>query len=161
MYPPSSEGLNKETEKEVFFYTPKFYALDNFSAFVVEIWNKKFPTSEHAYQWRKYYEVHPSIAEEIFNATSPNQVKKIADMYVKDVPQEFHDNKIPIMEEILRAKVTQHDKVLRTLQETGDREIIENSPTDSFWGIGPERNGQNMLGKLWTKIRDDLLQNKF
>ncbi len=152
----SKKELNIETEKEVYFYTPYFYALDNFSAFTIEIWGRKFPTSEHAYQWKKYAISHPDIAEEIFNATSPNQAKKIADAHKKDTLPEFHKKKVQIMEEILRAKANQHEKVQRTLKETGDREIIENSPVDSFWGIGPERNGQNMVGKIWMKIRDSL-----
>jgi ribA/ribD-fused uncharacterized protein len=153
---PLSEGLNKETEEAVYFFTPTFYALDNFSAHIVEIWGRKFQTSEHAYQWKKYSESHPDIAEEILKATSPNQAKKIADAHKKDSTSKFHEIKISIMEEILKAKANQHEKVVRTLKETGSREIIENSPTDSFWGIGPEKNGQNMLGKLWMKIRDSL-----
>ncbi|HEV7702183.1 MAG TPA: NADAR family protein [Candidatus Paceibacterota bacterium] len=100
MYPASSEGLNRETEKEVYFFTPSFYALDNFSAYVVEIWGKKFPTSEHAYQWKKYSDTHPDIAEEIFNSTSPSQTKKIADAN-KGITPEFHKIKVKIMEEIL------------------------------------------------------------
>jgi len=32
MYPSSSENLNKETEYTVYFFTPAFYSLDNFSA---------------------------------------------------------------------------------------------------------------------------------
>lgn len=29
-------------------------------------------------------------------------------------------------------------------------------PFDSFWGIGSERNGKNMLGKIWMKIRNEI-----
>lgn len=148
--------FNKETSEAVYFYTPAFYALDNFSAYMVEIWGKKFPTAEHAYQWKKYTDLHPEIAEEIFNATSPNQVKKISDSHKAEVSPGFHEIKFEIMEEILRVKAAQHEKVQRTLRETGTREIIENSPVDPLWGIGPEGNGQNMLGKIWMKIRQDI-----
>ncbi len=40
------------------------------------------------------------------------------------------------------------------LEKTDNREIVENSPIDDFWGIGPEGNGENQLGKPWMKIRD-------
>ena len=60
------------------------------------------------------------------------------------------------MEEILRAKVAQHEKVQRMLRETGTKKIIENSPIDGLWGIGPDGKGENMLGKIWMKIRQDL-----
>ena len=60
------------------------------------------------------------------------------------------------MEEIFRAKVLQNEDVKERLLKTGQRKIIENSPVDSFWGIGPKGDGQNMVGKIWMKIRDEL-----
>ena len=60
------------------------------------------------------------------------------------------------MEEILRAKTEQHEDVRDVLKKTGKRTIIENSPVDSFWGIGYDGNGQNVVGKIWMKIRDEL-----
>jgi len=48
MYPASNDGLNKETNDAVYFFTTAFHPLDNFSAHVVSIWDKEFPTAEHA-----------------------------------------------------------------------------------------------------------------
>ena len=31
--------------------------------------------------------------------------------------------------------------------------IVEDSPKDDFWGWGPNRNGQNNLGKLWNEVK--------
>ena len=149
--------FNKETEDAVYFYTPTFYALDNFSAHVVKIWGKKFQTSEHAYQWKKFADVSAGIADQIFSAGSPGETKKIADANKAKVDPSFHERKFEIMEEILRAKTLQHEKVQSILRATGSKEIIENSPTDAVWGIGPEGNGQNMLGTIWMKIRRDLV----
>ena len=146
--------FNKETEDAIFFSTPVFYALDNFSAHIVEIWGKKFQTSEHAYQWKKFADSNPEIAQEIFSATSPNQVKKISDAHKAEVSSIFHNLKVEIMEEILRAKVNQHEKVKRILKESGTKMIIENSPLDNFWGAGHDGKGENVLGKLWMKVRD-------
>src|SRR3989344_3466421 len=131
----NSQDFNKETNQAVYFFTPPHYALDNFSAFSVEIWGKLFMTSEHAYQWKKYHVNHLDIAEEIFTAGSSHQVKKISDANKDKVSSDFQ-------------------KVKRTLKETGSKEIIENNPNDEFWGIG-SGNGQNMLGKIWMKIRDN------
>lgn len=147
-------GFNKETEDAIYFYTPVFYALDNFSAHIVEIWGKKFQTSEHAYQWKKFAGSNPEIADQIFNATSPNEVKKISDARKGEASPEFHDLKLQIMEEILRAKAAQHEKIRRILKESGTKTIVENSPIDSFWGAGPDGKGENALGKLWMKVRD-------
>jgi hypothetical protein len=64
--------------------------------------------------------------------------------------------KVDVMRDILRAKVAQHEYVRRKLLATGDRELIEDSWRDDFWGWGPNRDGQNMLGKLWMEVRAEL-----
>ncbi len=153
---PSNEW-NKETDEAVFFYTPDFYAFDNFSAFRVSIWGRDFQTSEHAYQWKKFSDSAPEIAEQIFTAPSPNETKNISDANKPVQANDWQDTKVSVMEEILRAKLEQHDKVRRTLVASGGKEIIENSPTDDFWGIGPDGTGQNTLGKLWMKLRSEIL----
>ncbi|MFZ2252864.1 MAG: NADAR family protein [Minisyncoccia bacterium] len=149
---------NRETEDAVYFFTPRFYALDNFSAYSVDLWGNKFPTSEHAYQWRKYSDFHPNIANDILSATSAYATKKIADAN-KEKATATQDERVVFMEIILRAKTKQHDKVKRTLLETGERLIIENAPHDEFWGIG-SGTGQNMLGKIWMKLRDEINTEK-
>lgn len=154
MYPISSGGLNKETEKAVYFFTTAFYPLDNFSAHAVQIWNQNFPTAEHAFQWKKFSVVRPDVAEEILRANSPHAVKEISDAKKTEQPITWKDEKVSVMEEILRAKAEQHEDVREILKKTGNREIIENSPVDSFWGIGPNNDGQNMVGKIWMKIRN-------
>ena len=60
------------------------------------------------------------------------------------------------MEDIIRAKVSQHGYIREKLIETGTREIIEDSHKDSFWGRGPDFKGRNELGKVWMKIREEL-----
>ncbi len=84
---------NRETDNEVFFYTPYFYAFDNFSAHAVEIWGKLFMTSEHAYQWKKYETHAPDLAEAIFLARSPSAVKKISDANKDKVDPDFSNKK--------------------------------------------------------------------
>jgi ribA/ribD-fused uncharacterized protein len=150
----SGNDLNRETGDAIYFYTPHYHSLDNFSAHIVEIWGKKFQTSEHAYQWKKFTDSKPEIADRIFSARSPGDAKNISDAHKGEVSLIFHDSKIEIMEEILRAKTQQHEKVRKILKESGRKTIVENSPTDGFWGAGPDGKGKNVLGKLWMKIRD-------
>jgi predicted NAD-dependent protein-ADP-ribosyltransferase YbiA (DUF1768 family) len=61
------------------------------------------------------------------------------------------------MEALLRLKLAQHSWVRERLLATGDAEIIEDSPKDSFWGRGPDWKGKNHLGRLWMKLRAELL----
>lgn len=60
------------------------------------------------------------------------------------------------MKDIVREKLHQHPYIQKKLRETGDRELIEVSPVDSFWGWGPDRNGRNELGKIWMELREEL-----
>lgn len=154
MYPETSNNLNRETDKEVYFFTPAFYPLDNFSAHTVKIWGKIFPTSEHAFQWKKFSDSYPELAESILTASSPHMAKEIADQNKNKIASDWHEKRVVVMEEILKVKVKQHEDVQDALRRTRNRLIIENSPVDSFWGIGPDRNGENMLGKIWMKIRN-------
>jgi len=60
----------------------------------------------------------------------------------------------------LRLKVEQNPYVKKKLLETKDYLIVEDSPKDSFWGIGANRDGENQLGKLWMKIRKELREKE-
>jgi len=154
MYPASSDGLNKETDEAVYFFTPAFDALNNFSAHTVELWGKRFPTAEHAYQWRKFGENQPDIAARILEAGSPEAAQQIAHTHNNLVPKGWHEKKVAVMEDVLRAKLMQHEDVLGVLKRSGKRQIVENSPIDDFWGCGPKSNGENMMGVLWMKLRN-------
>lgn len=58
--------------------------------------------------------------------------------------------------EILTAKTRQNPYVAKKFLQTGDYLIVEDSPYDSYWGCGIERNGENHLGRIWMKIREQL-----
>ena len=156
MYPISDKDLNRENDKAVYFFTPAYHPLDNFSSHKVSLWGLDFPTAEHAFQWKKFSGSRTDLSEKILNAKSPHLVLKIADENKSEQDSDWHDKKNQAMEEILRAKTEQHEDVRDVLKKTGKRTIIENSPVDNFWGIGHDGNGQNVVGKIWMKIRDEL-----
>lgn len=65
------------------------------------------------------------------------------------------------------AKFTQHDDLKKELLATGDKIIVEASPTDCIWGIGmkctdkyvtdPKKwRGKNWLGEAIMKVREEL-----
>jgi len=159
MYPDTDEQLNYATEETIYFFTPAFHPLDNFSAHAIEVWGVLFPTVEHAYQWKKFSLIRPDIAQQILLARSPDAVKKISDPNISNQPEDWHERRVSIMEEILRVKAEQHEDVREILKKTETRRIIENSPIDNFFGGGPDGNGKNIVGELWMKIRDELSTN--
>lgn len=137
------------------FYTPEFYVFNNFSPHAIEFRGKLYPTSEHAYQAAKCTD--PGGREEIRNARSPLLAKKLAnDTYKAAKDPDWRNRKVAVLEEILRAKLAQHPEAQEALRRSGREDIVEDSPTDYFWGEGADGSGQNMLGKLWMKLRDEM-----
>lgn len=60
------------------------------------------------------------------------------------------------MESLLRQKFNKNTFLGKRLIETKDIELIEgNTWGDTFWGVCNGR-GQNILGKLLMKIRDEI-----
>lgn len=150
-----------DTDSEVFFYEQDYYVLSNFSAFSLKWHGRRFPTSEHAYHWEKFApdtrdEDGVYVRNRIFEAVSAHEAFKLAEGWKQLRRPDWDSLKVDIMRAILRAKVMQHPYVLRKLLATGDRTLIENSWRDDFWGWGPKRDGQNMLGKLWMSVRAEL-----
>lgn len=150
--------LTLDTEFKAFFYEQEFYPLSNFSAFNLQWKGLIFATSEAAYHWEKFPGL--PIQKDILHAPSAHEAFKLAEKYKSARRKDWDDVKVEIMREILRAKAAQHEYVRRKLLETGDRYLCENSWRDDFWGWGPNREGKNMLGKLWMEVRAELLAVK-
>lgn len=155
------ENHKLDTDKQIFFYEQDFYVLSNFSAFTLQWKGLRFDTSEAAYHWEKFnstYNGHPCTAlqNSILNANSAHDAFKFAETWKAQRRADWDDVKVDIMRDILRAKAEQHEYVRRKLLATGDRELIEDSWRDDFWGWGPNYDGKNMLGKLWMEVRAEI-----
>jgi len=138
------------------FYEREFYPFSNFSSFRVEWRDKDWMTSEHAYQAAKFIECKPDIVARIGLARSSHDAYKLA-REMNDLRRlDWNEVKVPIMEDICRHKLGQHAYIRTKLDATGDWRLVEDSPTDSFWGIGPDGQGQNQLGTIWMKLREEM-----
>jgi ribA/ribD-fused uncharacterized protein len=147
--------LTLDTDNQVFFYEHDFYVLSNFSAFRLKWKDYNFMTAEHAYHWEKFPD-RGDTQYLILTAPSAHEAFKCAQEWRHERRADWDAVKVAIMKDILRAKAGQHEYVARKLLQTGDRELIENSWRDDYWGWGPQRDGQNMLGKLWMEVRAEL-----
>lgn len=158
-----------DTDQSVFFYENDFYVLSNFSAFQVAWEGRTYQTSEHCYQSLKFdYQAKTfekrlavrAIYQSVFLAPSAHEAFKIAEANTAFRRPGWEDIRVLLMKSILRAKAIQHDYVYTKLLDTGNRELIEDSWRDDFWGWGSTCNGQNMLGKLWMEIRAELREKE-
>jgi ribA/ribD-fused uncharacterized protein len=156
-----------DTDAQVCFYEQEFYVLSNFSAFTLQWKGTRFDTAEAAYHWEKFnwhyvnVDITRDIRKAIQCAPSAHEAFKIAEKFKECRRPDWDAVKVDIMRDILRAKVQQHEYVRRKLLETGDRELIEDSWRDGFWGWGENKKGQNQLGKLWMEIRDEVRSADF
>jgi ribA/ribD-fused uncharacterized protein len=155
-------GLDNETQ--VFFYEQEFYVLSNFSSFNVWLDGIRFQTAEHAYHFSKFnYDTEnedllktlKELREEIRSAESAHKAFELGQKNKCFRNPNWEEIKFSVMLNILRLKVQQHEYVKKKLLQTGNRELIENSWRDDVWGWGPNKNGQNALGKLWMVIREE------
>ena len=139
------------------FYEREFYCFSNFSSFQVEWGGRVWQTSEHAYQASHFFETAPELVEQIFQANSAHEAYKLAKANTDRAPENWDEKKVAIMEDIIRHKLEQNPYILHKLRQTGGLLIVEDSPKDDFWGWGPEKDGRNELGKIWMKLRDELV----
>ncbi len=148
--------LAENFDEFIGFYPREYFVFDNFSSFKVLYNGVLYSTVEHAYQASKFLETAPEIAKQITESYSAHEAQKIAYANKDKQRADWDIIKVDFMEKLLRAKLEQNPYVKKKLLETENYMICEDSPKDSFWGIGPDRKGQNQLGKLWMKLRDEL-----
>lgn len=140
--------------------TIKFYKsepphgyMNNFYRNRIFIYGRWWATTEHAYQAQKATDITEYDA--IHQAATPREAFNLGQK-VQSMRADWEDVKIDVMYDIVLAKFVQHHDLREKLLSTGDEEIVEDSPIDSFWGCGANGNGANHLGKILMKIRKEL-----
>ncbi|AVK86937.1 DUF1768 domain-containing protein [Lysinibacillus sp. B2A1] len=119
-----------------------------------------FRSSEALYQCIRFTE-HASIQQQIINQKSPMTAKMISKKYRKNTRDDWHEIRLIVMRWCIRAKLIQNwDSFGGLLLETMDKEIVEESKKDKFWGAIPFEdgtlNGVNALGRLLMELRSDI-----
>lgn len=138
-------------------YQLNLLPLDNFSAFGLIMDNEYFQTSEHAFQYMKFVNTNKEIAKKIKNSYSPNDARRIAHENQEYKVNDWSKNKYKNMEKVLRLKVMQNPIVMKKLLATENYIIAEYcTDEDTEWGLDNNNLGDNNLGKIWMKIRDEI-----
>jgi len=127
--------------------------LSNFARFPIEIDGETWPSVEHFYQASKFAD--PEMRDKIRLAPKPVIAKKLAQKYSGRIRADWTAMRDGVMERALRDKLARHRAIRKLLMATGEEELIETAP-DRYWGIGRDGEGENRLGRLWMKLRDEL-----
>ena len=75
--------------------------------------------------------------------------------------ENWHEIKLKVMHELVRAKFEQNKDLKEKLLATGDAELVEgNYWHDKFWGADIKTlEGENHLGKILMSVRNELKQS--
>lgn len=145
------------------------HPMSNFFMCNINIYDKVFASSEHAYQYKKMIHVgRQDYADEILNALLPTEVKAISRRVPRDQLDTWNEVKLMIMAEILDAKLEQCHEFRTSLLQSEGKTLVETTK-DIFWGNGMNENttentlpsffiGTNILGELLELIRENLLE---
>lgn len=130
-------------------FVDKYYFLSNFYPAPVTCFGYTFQNNEAAFQAAKC----PARMQE-FCGLNPSEAKRLGRrVYLRT---DWEDIKDDVMYEVCKAKFSQNSSLAVLLLMTGNAELIEgNTWGDRVWGMC-DGVGENRLGKILMKIRDEL-----
>jgi ribA/ribD-fused uncharacterized protein len=162
--------MERVTDTHVFFWSSEF---SNWYHCEFEYLGNKFSNSEQAFMSRKaaYFEDWDTFKEIIETGQNPKVAKELGREVKNFNSGQWMEVCLDEMIDVNMAKFTASPYFRDLLESTGDKTIVEASPTDSIWGIGlhwsddrvlDEKNwkGKNLLGKALMEVRKRLRENK-
>lgn len=137
------------------FYRLKdpFGCFSNFSKHPILLDGILWATTEHYFQAQKYIGTERYL--KIAYAVTPKLAAELGRDRSLPIRSDWEQVKDAVMKKAIIAKMQQHPEVQKKLMETGDEEIIEDSPIDYYWGCGADGTGKNMLGKILVEVREE------
>ena len=152
------EIINKYNNSVIRFYKPdeEYGFMSNFYPSNMVIGGITYKTVEHYYQWRKFV-TRPKIRAKIMKCETAKEVYTLARKYPSLAEPNWLLTREVVMYEILKIKFS-NTRLRKMLLDTGDAELIESNPHDSFWGDGYDGYGLNRLGTLLMRLRKELAE---
>jgi GTP cyclohydrolase II len=131
-----------------------FGEMSNFSKHPVFEDGVIWPTSEHLYQSRKFDS--SEVRDAIRRASGPADAKARARAHRDQIIDDWEALQLTFMYSTVKLKLSQNPEVKMALLGTKDREIVEHSEDDAFWGRNSDGQGNNYFGKTLMFLRDEM-----
>ncbi|CBN56814.1 MULTISPECIES: NADAR family protein [Kamptonema] len=147
----------------IYFYKVEepYGCFSNFSPHSIYLNGQDWLTVEHYYQAQKFVgSVDEQLIYLIHASETPQQAAKLGREPSRQLRPDWEEVKTEIMREAVLTKFITHSDIQAILLSTGDRLIVEDSPTDYYWGCGCDRTGQNHLGKILMSVRLEISQRR-
>jgi ribA/ribD-fused uncharacterized protein len=143
-------------EQTIYFYaeTDAYFELSNFYLRDVTIDSTVWPSTEHFYQAQKF--ICAAAREQIRASGSAAEAFYLGRNLAVARVDSWETKKLAVMRYSLQQKFKQHADLKQLLLVSGNAVLKEKSPVDSFWGIGKDGHGKNMLGILLMELRTEL-----
>jgi ribA/ribD-fused uncharacterized protein len=138
--------------------TGEFGPLSNMAPdFPIFVMNLRIPTAEALYQACRFPD-EPEIQRLIVDQHSPMTAKMKSKKYRGQTRKDWDNVRVNIMRWCLRIKLSQNwSRFGAVLDKTQERQIVEESTKDDFWGAKPQADGtlvgKNVLGRLLMELR--------
>jgi hypothetical protein len=145
----------------IYFYKvdDPYGCFSNFSPHGIHLLGQDWMTVEHYYQAQKFVGTEDeALIPAIACAQTPMEAATLGRDRTRHIRPDWEQVKTQIMREAVLTKFLTHLEIQSILLSTGERPIVEDSPTDYYWGCGVEKTGQNHLGKILMSVRQEIRQ---
>jgi ribA/ribD-fused uncharacterized protein len=150
---------NCELFMTIYFYeiNAPYGCFSNFSLHPIQIEGLDWSTVEHFYQASKLVGTpDEELIAAIRCAHTPSEAAALGRVPHRHIRADWAVAKKQVMWQGVLTKFLSHTDIQAILLATGEEQIVENSPSDYYWGCGKDGRGRNELGKLLMKVRQEL-----
>lgn len=142
----------------IYFYgrAEPYYEFSNFAPFGLEMDGAWWRTVEHYFQAQKFEDAE--YREKIRRSNRARDAKMLGSSRSVELRSDWDAVKDGVMYDAVSKKFATHGELRDLLLSTGDEVIVENAPSDYYWGCGQDGTGRNMLGKILMRVRDEMAQ---
>jgi ribA/ribD-fused uncharacterized protein len=141
----------------IYFYSSReepYGCFSNFSSHGVALDGAWWPTVEHYFQAQKFAGT-PHV-ERIRRAETPKRAAELGRSRAVPLRADWEQVKDEVMLRAVRRKFETHAALRALLLATGNEEIVENAPSDYYWGGGADGSGLNRLGQVLMRVRAEM-----
>jgi len=145
----------------IYFYkvSDPYGCFSNFSPHPIQVEGSYWQTVEHYYQAQKFVGTeNEGLIAVIRQTQTPMEAATLGRDRTRKLRPDWEQVKRQVMWQGVLTKFLTHTDIQAILLDTGDELIVEDSPTDYYWGCGQDKTGQNQLGEILMNVRQEVRQ---
>jgi len=117
---------------------------------------REWMTVEHYFQAKKFETTSLEHFEAIRNSSTAKLARKLGRSNKNLLREDWSIIKRIVMTRAFYTKCRTHSEVAAVLIESEDKQILDNSQYDYYWGCGRDKRAQNIYGNVLMDVRKKL-----